>query len=609
MLHTPMPTHYKTASFAIGLLLCVTPALANAQTAAASEGSMIAALQELVAVLTQELSALIAARSHGGSALQAGVPAKSIQAAGTAPEAVVDQALLSIPAVPDTIRPNLLGIAPISGAAANTSGVAVVVIIGSYSGPTDFLTASRFGQSQPASSTAPMPILFMNVPVVGGRWQTDRITFVQQPPPQLTVLVYSNPDPIMSGTAQPIAQSVVYISSNASIGASVDQALATIPATPDPKYQGFLTTAPFTGTATGIKQVTLVALPGTYLGPTDFGTAATAATSSAPIVFPNLAVINGRWRSGSISFGTAPPTLLSLLVYGGATTTASSSLPIVQTTILIAAASSTATSTVATATVDQAALPIQASADSTNPGVITFMPLSGTAKGENSLSIVVVPGQYSGNLDFYSASQIKPAASLSASAALPVLFLNRPVLNGTWQTGTISLPQSVPPQFLTVLVYDYVSAAKSIDLPIAVSTITVLPTLKVTTISNSYPTATIDQSAGALQLQSDPSREGYAYTPPFTGTAKNTQNVTIAVIPGTYTGGTDFASVSHLAQTTGGASVPTLFPYTPVQNGRWQTGTIAFTLPHPSTLTVLVYDAAAAAAGTGNPITTAIFGL
>ena len=436
------------------------------------------------------------------------------------------------------------------------------------------------------------------------------------------MLVYNDPASNVAGTAQPLAQTTVNVSFSGSAAAATAQSFMSIPSAADLIRPGFTIIPTITGSSTGLQYVSLVVVSGPYSGPTDFGTTAMigsdASTSSPAIVVANIPVINGQWQSGGIAIAGQPPASLSLLIYPSTgNATASSSQPVARTSIILAAASSTpsggtastTSSTAATALVDQAAYPVQATADATLQGVLDIPPLTGSATGENSLSVVVIPGQYAGPIDFNSASRPAQTASSATNSPLRLSFLNIPVQSGTWKTGAIALPLLQPPSMLTVLIYDYASTAASTAMPITESSVSVLPTVKPSPILSAYPSATVDQYGGTIQLSNDPNHPGLVDTPPFTGTAKNTQSVTIAVIPGSYSGATDFSTISHLSQSTQGAISPTFFLNRPVQAGRWQTDSIAYALPHPAALTILVYDAAAAASGTGEPVTSSVVGL
>ncbi len=205
----------KTLSVGIGFVLISSPFLAFAQTVQTTTSlntSLIAALTQLVQILEQELQLLTESQSQTSGIQSTPQPtivvtSAATQAQDTGQSSVqIDQALSTIQAVPDTsVSGNYLMIPGFSGTAANVSSVYVVAIYGSYTGARDFSSASHLGQ-------VPASMLFPHVNVANGRWTTRGIDFSDQPPSELTLLVYDDSSPGSPSAGQfPLAITTVHI--------------------------------------------------------------------------------------------------------------------------------------------------------------------------------------------------------------------------------------------------------------------------------------------------------------------------------------------------------------------------------------------------------------
>jgi hypothetical protein len=292
----------KYISFGVGIALLASPLLVSAQTVSvSSNASLIAVLTQLVQVLEQELQQLIAAQRGttlapsaailppptGGSSPSQTNPSYQ---SSTQPSATIDQSSLTTTSLAPTI----------TGTATGVSQLYVVVYNSSDkvwgSGNTD-------------------------VNVVNGRWSVQigaPVSSFVLAPGIYTVKVYVWPGDALlsSGTL------TVTGSNSTQPSATISQGLSPVQATADPSSSGYFLLPGFSGTAANVSSVDVVAINGSYNGPTDFASAARIGQSEQStmanpmqILLRNNPVSNRQWKTGGIEFTQQPPPTLTVLVY------------------------------------------------------------------------------------------------------------------------------------------------------------------------------------------------------------------------------------------------------------------------------------------------------
>jgi len=322
-----------------------------------------------------------------------------------------------------------------------------------------------------------------------------------------------------------------------------------------------------TGTAVGATTLQVLLIAGEYTGATDWSSASAATkTNRIHNVNATVKVAGGKWSAPFVKVNNSagvPLGTYTVLVFDISKNMANPDVPpvfLTKSTIRVTGK----------ATINKGSL-LQKKKEFT---------IAGTASGATDLQVLLLPGEYTGSADWNSASAAAKASSLHNVTA------TAKVEKGTWEAFFVKSGANggVPFGAYTLMVFDI---SKNMVDPDATPVLLTRGALVV-----NGATATVDKNA--LSQTTNEFR--------VTGSATDAVLLQALLVPGKYTGKTDWDSVSAV---TGPNTIYNVNATSPVESGKWAASFVASNNSKgvPSGVyTVFVFDISNETSATSNSV-------